>query len=67
MEIIDKSNRETFLELMQLPKDIKDYDIDEQYYFIHQNIEALKENIFIEDTVIENKPYALSQKQEETS
>ncbi len=65
MEIIDKSNRETFLEIMQLPKDIKDYDIDEQYYFIHQNIEALKENIFIENTVIENKPDALSQKQEE--
>ena len=60
MKIIDRPNRKNLLDLMKLPSNIKSYDIDEQYYFIYEIIEILKENVFIDDDALEYRDYILS-------
>ena len=66
MKVIDKSNRDILLELLQLPNKIREYDKDEQYYLIHNVVEVLEKSIFIDKYVINNENYILSKRQEET-
>lgn len=66
MKVIDKSNREIVLELMQLPKDIRNYNIDEQYYLIHDIIEIFEKSIFIDNSIIDQGNYIPSKRQEAT-
>lgn len=46
MKTIERSSREILVDLMKLPSNIKSYDIDEQYYFIHEIIEKLEKSVF---------------------
>lgn len=64
MKVIDKSDREILLDLMKLPSNIKDYDIDEQYYFISEKIEILEKHRFLNESDLEHSDYALSDIQE---
>lgn len=51
MKVIDKSDREILLDLMKLPSNIKEYDVDEQYFFIHVMIDTLERSIFKDDYI----------------
>jgi hypothetical protein len=64
MKVIDKSDREILLDLMKLPSNIKDYDIDEQYYFIHEIINILEKSVFMDDYSLEHSNYTLSSTQD---
>lgn len=66
MKVIDKSDREILLDLMELPSNIRDYDTDEQYYFIHEIIEILEKSVFMDDYALEHSDYTLSNIQENT-
>lgn len=64
MKTIERSSREILLDLMKLPSNIKSYDIDEQYYFIHEIIEKSEKSVFIDDYALEYSDYILSDIQE---
>lgn len=64
MKVIDKSDREILLDLMKLPSNIKDYDIDEQFYFIHEIINILEKSVFMDDYSLEHSNYTLSSTQD---
>lgn len=66
MKVIDKSDREILLDLMELPSNIRYYDTDEQYYFIHEIIEILEKSVFMDDYALEHSDYTLSNIQENT-
>ena len=66
MKVIDKSNRERLLEFLELPNDIRKYDINKQYSIIHEKIEVLEKSIFIDDSIIEHKEYVPSKRQDAT-
>ena len=64
MKVIDRSDREILLDLMKLPSNIKSYDTDEQYYFIHEIIETLEKSIFMDNYALQHSDYNLSNIQE---
>lgn len=65
MKVIDKSDREILLDLMKLPSNIKEYDVDEQYFFIHVMIDTLERSIFKDDYILDHSNYDLSNIQDE--
>ena len=64
MKAIDRSNRETLLEFLKLPDDIRKYDINKQYYILHEKIESLEKSFFIDDFIIIHSDYVSNTNQD---
>ena len=64
MKVIDRSNRETLLEFLKLPDDIRKYDINKQYYILHKKIESLEKSFFIDDFIIIHSDYVSNTNQD---